>query len=704
MVRKGSRKAGGAPVKVDAPSDTQVMEAPKKARKAAVSKRSTQHQSTTAPQRSTATQSMSTHAATEGDLPPASKDSPTAQTPIDPVNVVGRVTRSRSSIKSSTVSTSTHVEPSSKSAQGVIQQAEESLTSMAKPDSQVRADPPPKKPASKPVSKKVLALAAKKAVLEKQEAARLRQLAEIEAALVQAQIEVEENAILSKGDLDDAGAGGSEVGVMNVDETGEDEGAEFVEEDEMDVDQEGAEKISRKRKPARGATRAQLNASVDKILGARGIVLKRPSTGLTSGDSKRSRPVTEKGLIRTWEARITKPKLGREAVPGDSDYPLGGLNDEDAAAIAPAITSRLSVAEREAALARAEIGQGAISRRNAEVIEISDGDECLAQPRKKTKAASRIKGTTHIKLEHGESSTASLAALSSRKRRALPLDEDNPRPDCTAAAPCSNIDDLLESSWATSLVPALYVRMFASEEPFAWAKGPGFAALIQGVVKRLHPEWADKYPVTSQCQTYDKSASRINEKRSEIARHGTAAVARFYAKAPYLNDEALIRKHAQWAIRPKGPAVWARPAPMDYDSDEEEAEPTADGIFLSPVFIETLTPHLKLYSQTDIRCGNPVGLIGLVGASVERAFAEYVRYENGKKHEEDVKTFTKHRYHDVVYDYVDNAKRLSDRRWLEIYAQCQVRVVTKHEPPAVNNSMSRKRRKLYIPSSPISPA
>ncbi|KAL1740532.1 hypothetical protein HDZ31DRAFT_76822 [Schizophyllum fasciatum] len=703
MVRKGSKKAKGAPVNGDAPSGTQVVEAPKKARTAAVSKRSTPRQSMSVTQSSTATQPVSTTAATEGDRPPASKDYPSAETPIDLVNVVGRVTRSRSSKKPDAVSAGAHVEPSSKPAQGVIRQTEEPLDCVARPESQVRADPPSKKPASKPVSKKVLALAAKKAVLEKQEAARLRQLAEIEAALVQAQIEVEENAILSKGDLDDAGAGGSEVGVMDVDENGEDEGAEFVEEDEMDVDQEGAEKISRKRKPARGATRAQLNASVDKILGARGIVLKRPNTGTTSGESKRSRPVTEKGLIRTWEARITKPKPGREAAPGDSDYPLGGLNDEDAAAIAPVITSRLSVVEREAALARAESGQGAVSRRNTEVIEISDGDECLARPRKKTKAASRITGTARIKVEHCESSPTSLAALSSRKRRALSTDEDNARPDC-AAAPCSNIDGLLESSWATSLVPALYVRMFASEEPFAWAKGPGFAALIQGVVKRLHPEWADQYPITSQCQTYDKSASRINEKRSEIARHGTAAVARFYAKAPYLNDEALIRRHAQWAIRPKGPAVWANPAPMDYDSDEEEAEPTADGIFLSPVFIETLTPHLKLYSQTGVGCGNPVGLIGLVGASVERAFAEYVRYKNGKKHEEDVKTFTKHRYHDVVYDYIDNAKRLSDRRWLEIYAHCQVRVVTEREPPPVNNSMNRKRRKLYIPSSPIRPA
>jgi len=53
----------------------------------------------------------------------------------------------------------------------------------------------------------------------------------------------------------------------------------------------------------------------------------------------------------------------------------------------------------------------------------------------------------------------------------------------------------------------------------------------------------------------------------------------------------------------------------------------------------------------------------------------------------------------LVGDYIENTKKLSERRWKQILQRCGA--VTQNEPVAASvPSMDERRRVLYIPSSP----
>lgn len=549
---------------------------------------------------------------------------------------------------------------------------------------------PPK--VRKRTSQEVQALAAKKAALEQEEqeflAKRRRQLAELDAEMQEADQDMEKNRILRKNDLDIEGE------AVDVDISVD--GAFVERDDEMDVD-DVPKQSGRKGKPARGVIRAQQHAEADRILAERGIVVsQRTAATVPAAKSKRSQPTTEKGLIRSWEARVTRIKPGREDLPQEAEDAMGGLNDEDVIATAPQVTGRLSTTDRNAALVRAEAGLRTDLRRNNEVVELSSDDEVQTKARKKP--ARTKTGRTAVKHEKDEPSLALASAQVSTSSSPIIVSTPSQLPLEESAV----IDALLDGVWTASFLPAIYCRMFASDAPFGWIKGPGFPALLQDVLARRFPEWANLYTIKDRSRTYLKASSRVNEKRSEIARDAVNVVERFYNQPSYRLNEPKIRSHATWAICPNGPAVWKTPTPkalcdMGMESDDEEYV-RPDGIFESDTVIEVLAPHLKLYAETDIGCGRPVGLLALVAAAVERAYSQYVGFINGNRSE--VNTFSKDKYGPALLDYVANAKKLSSRRWASIYALCNVEETKKRKLPGADGAMARKRHRLYVPSSP----
>jgi hypothetical protein len=54
----------------------------------------------------------------------------------------------------------------------------------------------------------------------------------------------------------------------------------------------------------------------------------------------------------------------------------------------------------------------------------------------------------------------------------------------------------------------------------------------------------------------------------------------------------------------------------------------------------------------------------------------------------------------LVSDYVENTKKLSERRWNRILERCGAVPVAENEPCMESVCMDERRRVLYVPSSP----
>ena len=58
----------------------------------------------------------------------------------------------------------------------------------------------------------------------------------------------------------------------------------------------------------------------------------------------------------------------------------------------------------------------------------------------------------------------------------------------------------------------------------------------------------------------------------------------------------------------------------------------------------------------------------------------------------------------LVRDYVENTKKLSERRWKRILEHCGAALAVEIEPADNVPCMEERRRDLYVPSSPAAPA
>jgi len=78
---------------------------------------------------------------------------------------------------------------------------------------------------------------------------------------------------------------------------------------------------------------------------------------------------------------------------------------------------------------------------------------------------------------------------------------------------------------------------------------------------------------------------------------------------------------------------------------------------------------------------------------VERAFKMFF---TGVK--VNIGQFSRDNTENLVSDYVENTKKLSERRWKQIMAHCGAEVES--EAAVMVPCMDKERRTLYIPSSP----
>jgi hypothetical protein len=70
----------------------------------------------------------------------------------------------------------------------------------------------------------------------------------------------------------------------------------------------------------------------------------------------------------------------------------------------------------------------------------------------------------------------------------------------------------------------------------------------------------------------------------------------------------------------------------------------------------------------------------------------------------DIGPFSREKFGGMVEDYIKNIKDLTENRWRKIMESCGAQGEQDREVPTNTFLMEKKRRVLYIPSSPIESA
>ncbi|KAL1758577.1 hypothetical protein FB107DRAFT_246816 [Schizophyllum commune] len=522
-----------------------------------------------------------------------------------------------------------------------------------------------------------------------------QRLAEWEASRAVQEIEDRQNTILNLSDM-------AKYSVQNIEdqEMASEDDAELVEDDNTGLDHMNVDVPIPTSKPKAGSTRDELEALFHAFLLDKGIdvnTLKQHESGAARvavasaplRTKKRNESTAMAGLPRDWHSRVSalKAPTNVPSLVSESDT-IGGLHDEDAIAKGPSTSrkSRLASAARQQALAHTSAIGRDQSRRNTEVIEVSSDDEprgmhphaLLPTPKPKP-----VKRAHQVKVE-----AASDVVPPSSSAPAAPVSSPN------NAQP-----EVIRLHWKSVVVPVLYAYLFESKAPFGLNSDIKVVPRLNALLSQAFP--SDTIIVRWKDETFTQAVARWGEKRSAVKAAAEAMVDRLFNKAPYKDDPDEIKKYALWAAHPRGPAICKVPIPQGCQGPEDEGYVKPSGIFESEHFIEVIKPFLTAYLGTPrIKLGRPCGLVGLVAAAIERAFSHYTELDD-----EDNKIssgqFTKGDYDDIVYDYADNAGRLTENRWNIIYGLCGFKGKQKTvKSIRTDPNLARQRRELYQPSSP----
>ncbi|KAL1740671.1 hypothetical protein HDZ31DRAFT_76726 [Schizophyllum fasciatum] len=562
--------------------------------------------------------------------------------------------------------------------------------------------PVPVQPARKPrrTSKQIQADKAERVALEARllqlEATQRETLAVMEAEQLIADMAQESRAILSLAD-----ANHTTVDAGNKDEDDE----------KMDVEMT-SDAMTDLSGPIVNDPQAALDTRILEILAEHGFDLgssqtkEHESEEISAGAHNPSKPNSllrsQRGLSSDWRTRITplQPTPCDVQVDRmDGTEPLGGLADCDADGVAPAprSASKLqAVSDREVALQRLKSGHRDSSRRNAEVIELSSDIEleCTVTPAKAKHKAKVFSHTTVAARTPIKQSTISHAPVKSE-----PVATTVPAPESVLHDPTRAAMPGFVTAERDIWYGALYAKLFAAQNPFAYRKHVTFVAVVQLLVDELWP--SEHYVVWYGDELFEKLVARVGEKRGLIDKAASKVVADAFAQPPYKDNVTKTEAYARWAGRLNGPGLFRVPTPESCTLRKGQPgyiKPA--GMFESVYYIDTLRPFLKAYEQAQrVSFGRPIALLGMVAYAIERHFRAYRKLNQGQKVQPG--DFSKDNAAVRVMDHMNNVRRFSDRRWDAIYTLCGAEKKEEKEiDPFNEDALDEDRHDLYEPSSP----
>ncbi|KAF9010817.1 hypothetical protein BDQ17DRAFT_1322594 [Cyathus striatus] len=272
------------------------------------------------------------------------------------------------------------------------------------------------------------------------------------------------------------------------------------------------------------------------------------------------------------------------------------------------------------------------------------------------------------------------------------------------ASTAKSLPDFIRKHWKKLVVPLLQYNFYISEDPCNISiKGSVLVLTVQTIIDSIVPEHGYKVKEDG-CPVYHRAYCRLQEVRSQIGIRALHVVKKYFEQEEFVTaGPDMIRPYALWALRYDGPAIFGDPNPKEIQSGNPEYKKPRD-IFGSAFIINTIRPFWRSLASMQEGCPAeyPKGLVAMGTAAVECAFECYItgRFTPpGRFKNELIK--------EMVCDYIEHAKMLTDRRWRKLAASCGVEFEDSEEPAAMEDMLDEtaglrsNRRLLYERSSPV---
>ncbi|KDQ30020.1 hypothetical protein PLEOSDRAFT_1101044 [Pleurotus ostreatus PC15] len=311
----------------------------------------------------------------------------------------------------------------------------------------------------------------------------------------------------------------------------------------------GKAKTSRRLKMQKGELRDSVDTMV-KVLRAKSA---------TSAKTKCGPGRSAQGLVSNWESRIQRAipsattSQSWASQSGGSTQAIGGFDDDDV------------FADRDSELAG--IGQRSSKQRtNKDVLIISSDDESSRAPtsRVRAKPSRWVPATPAKKL----ATTSSPAAKPVTPHAPVTPSSNKLVSAKIASHPESSVLVLIDTIWATQILPTLYHQLYSSTRPFLdFTKGQSLLRALQQAVNDVVP--SSRYVARCDDEFFGRAYDRLCEQRSHFGTYTMKKVAD-YLENRFGTNRAQIAAYVKWALRKGGPALYKTPTPLDSPASGEE--------------------------------------------------------------------------------------------------------------------------------------
>ncbi|KAF8800254.1 hypothetical protein BYT27DRAFT_7175602 [Phlegmacium glaucopus] len=260
--------------------------------------------------------------------------------------------------------------------------------------------------------------------------------------------------------------------------------------------------------------------------------------------------------------------------------------------------------------------------------------------------------------------------------------------------------------WAAAFIPSLTQALYTSCKPFEDFKRDSAAFLdtIQEVFDTSFPHV--EYTLQSSDALVAEACKRLNTRQSKIASDVLEEVKQFFKDCDFADKPESIKDYSLWAVRYDGPGFYQGPTPRQCTYPRDHANYIPTGAFQSHFIINVAKKFLRyvekslLEPKIDAKLNPPIGLLGMLLLSVERAFTAYLATGSFISPPD----FTHDRYWRELDVYIRQIATLRERNWSEILHMALEENTTRKDNKIANvSTISAFWENLYIPSSPDKP-
>ncbi|KAJ7721798.1 hypothetical protein B0H16DRAFT_1896342 [Mycena metata] len=547
------------------------------------------------------------------------------------------------------------------------------------------------------------ALAAARAELARQHIEAIAKVAELTAAQDKLAAEEEKNRVLTLDDDYDSGdelSADQDEPMLHISQEDfdriEDEEA-YRSANEFEDKPKKNPTTKRMKKPARGETRATVNAAVVALAEADKVAKKK---GVQNADAAGAS--AKAGLSKCWTSVSSKaPQIHPPTSPK-----LGGLDDDDAAATRPTTNDAKTVRANKMVAINLDVSSDDDEETPSRILDRpvkAPRPRIKAEPTSAKLAPLRVKATPKAGIKTESSGTFNFTPPSH--------------------ADVKNLPAFIAPTWTTKFLQGCYVALLKVPKPMSFATAVDAQVtvdILQGVLDDYYPgcgwelRWGDAI-----CT---KAVARLGERRGLFGRAGVNAVDEEFKQFKYFGpldgpkDERGVRlldktqADAKYALRFNGPAFFKTPTPELHTLTPMHKDYIKPAGFLeSRPFIASVKPYIKggkfrivLQPNGDVDLQQsvlPFGGLVMGAVSIERGYKLHL---TGDRLQNSVPDFSATVYANAAAGYLKAIRKMSAKRWESILTACDAGTTAEEAAAAASglDTLDGAREEMYLPSSP----